>query len=260
MTIYMQLEKRFIITILAGGEGKRMNNENPKVLCPFLGEPMIVRILKVVLLLQPDKILVIVGKHRHHIRSIIESFIVDTSLIEYIDQPVPQGTGDAIKCAIPYYKMDDRILILNGDMPCITHEFLHNLLVSASRQLCVIVAANVENPQGYGRIEYNAQNEFRRIIEDRDCTFEQKKIGLINTGIYLVMGSILFSCVPSITNENRQKEYYLTDMFLLHKKYSVIPITIYEINKTDSWIIQGVNTMEELRIAEESAAYNQTQI
>jgi len=256
----MQIDKRFIVTILAGGEGKRMNNENPKVLCPFLGEPMIVRILKVVTQLHPNKILVVVGKHRYHIQSVIETFIADTSLIEYVDQPVPQGTGDAIKCCFPYYDSNDRILILNGDMPCITHDFLQNLLVSASRQLCVIVAANVENPQGYGRIELNTQNEFRRIIEDRDCTLEQKKIGLINTGIYLVMGSILFSCVPSITNENRQKEYYLPDMFLLHKRYSTIPVTIYEINNSDSWIIQGVNTMEELRIAEESAKYNQPQI
>jgi len=263
VTIYMSIEKRFIVTILAGGEGKRMNTDpsvqKPKVLYPFLGEPMIVHILRVVLHLQPDKIYIVVGKHKEPICSVINKYINDTS-IEYIDQPIPQGTGDAIRCCLPYYKMDDRILILNGDMPCITIDFLKNLLVSTSKQLCVIVGANVENPHGYGRIEYNTQGGFRRIIEDRDCTLEQKKIRLINAGIYLVTGSILASCIPSITNENSQKEYYFTDMFLLHNKYSTIPVSIHEITKNDTWIIQGVNTIDELEIAEKNAHYHQRQI
>lgn len=256
----MSIEKRFVVTILAGGEGKRMYTDSsvqkPKVLYGFLGEPMILRILKIVVRLQPDKIFIVVGKHKNQIQNEIESFNIDTSSIEYVDQPEPKGTGDAIKCCLPYYKTDDRILILNGDMPCINHDLLENLLISTSRQSCVIVSAKVENPFGYGRIEYNAQNEFRRIIEERDCTFEQKKIDRINAGIYLVTGSILASCVSSITNENSQKEYYLTDIFVLHKKYSTIPIMIYEISKRDSWMIQGVNTIDELRKAELSVSYH----
>ena len=264
MTIYMTTERRFIITILAGGEGKRMHSDGserkPKVLYPFHGEPMILRILKIAIQLLPNKIFIIVGKYRDQIERVIGSYISDTSIIEYIDQPEPKGTGDAIKCSLPYYKTDDRILILNGDMPCITHDLLQNLLVSTSRKLCTIVGAKVDNPFGYGRIEYNAQDEFRRIIEERDCTMEQKKIDLINAGIYLVTGSILASCIPSITNENSQREYYFTDLFLLHKKYSTIPIFIYEISRKDSWMIQGVNTIEELEIAEKTANHHDLHI
>ena len=80
----MSIEKRFIVTILAGGEGKRMNTDpsvqKPKVLYPFLGEPMIVHILRVVLHLQPDKIYIVVGKHKEPICSVINKYINDTSI------------------------------------------------------------------------------------------------------------------------------------------------------------------------------------
>ena len=248
----MDQDKKFIVTILAGGEGKRMRSEVPKVLCPFLGEPMIVRILKVVLALQPDKILIVVGKYKKQIKETIESAIYNESTIEYIDQPIPQGTGDAIRCCLPYYLENDRILILNGDMPCITHLFLENVLIETSLNSCVIVTARVQNPYGYGRIDCNSDDEFQSIIEETDCTDEQKEINQINTGIYVIRGSILLSSIPAITDKKiNKKEYYLTDLFAHHKKNSNIPIRIYETFKYYNWMIQGVNTPEELEFAED---------
>jgi len=247
----MEQDKKFIVTILAGGEGTRMRSSIPKVLCPFLGEPMIVRILKVVLALQPDKILIIVGKYKDQIKETIESAIYNEETITYIDQPIPLGTGDAIRCCLPYYLENDRILILNGDMPCITHVFLENVLIETSLYSCVIVTARVEDPYGYGRIDCDSENEFHRIIEEKECTLEQRKINQINTGIYVIRGSILLSSIPVITDKQMsKKEYYLTDLFAEHKKNSNIPIRIYETCKYDDWVIQGVNTPEELEKAE----------
>jgi len=80
---------------------------------------------------------------------------------------------------------------------------------------------------------------------------EQRKINQINTGIYVIRGSILLSSIPVITDKQMsKKEYYLTDLFAEHKKNSNIPIRIYETCKYDDWVIQGVNTPEELEKAE----------
>jgi bifunctional UDP-N-acetylglucosamine pyrophosphorylase / glucosamine-1-phosphate N-acetyltransferase len=251
MTNYMDQERRFIVTILAGGEGKRMRSEVPKVLCPFLGEPMIIRILRTVFSLQPDKIFIVVGKYKEQIQSTIESIISDQYIIEYIDQPTPLGTGHAINCCLPYYLETDRILILNGDMPCITSTFLQSFLIESSLKTCTIVTAKVDNPFGYGRIECDSNGDFVRIIEENDCNPQEKKINQINAGIYLVNGYILFESIPAITDKrNVKKEYYLTDLFAYHKNNSTIPIHIFETLKEENWMIQGVNTPEELEEAE----------
>lgn len=251
MITYMSSDRRFIVTILAGGEGKRMRTTVPKVLCHFRGKPMIIRILKEVLGLQPDKIFIVVGKYKDQIKYTIESEIYNENTIEYIDQPNPQGTGDAIRCCLPYYLETDRIMILNGDMPCIKHSFLERVLMQTSINSCIIVTARVDDPYGYGRIECNNDDEFRRIIEETDCSLEQKKINRINTGIYVIRGSILISNIPAIKDiQNVKKEYYLTDVFAEHKKYSNIPIHLYEISQNNNWMIQGVNTPEELEKAE----------
>ena len=252
MTNRMNPDKRFIVTILAGGDGKRMQTVGSKVLCPFLGEPMIIRILKVVLSLQPNKILLVVGKHKDKIKDTIDSFIQDTFVIEYVDQPSPLGTGDAVNCCLPYYLETDRILILNGDMPCITREFLEMFLLRTSIQSCSMMVSTVENPYGYGRIVCDSGGEFQKIVEHKDCTEEEAAIKKINTGIYLVSGYLLLEYIPMISNDNFQKEYYLTDLFFYIKKYSKIPINIFKIYSGLNRFVYGVNTSEELIIAEQS--------
>ena len=52
-----------VITILAAGDGKRMNSELPKVLHLFNDKPMLVRIIETALSLNPQKIFIITGKH-----------------------------------------------------------------------------------------------------------------------------------------------------------------------------------------------------
>ena len=53
---------------MAGGEGKRMNSNLPKVLHPVLGKPMLVRILETVQKVSPSKILIVTGKHHSTIQ------------------------------------------------------------------------------------------------------------------------------------------------------------------------------------------------
>ena len=106
--------------IMAGGEGKRMNSNIPKVLHCVIDEEMIVNIIRKVMTLNVSKIYIVCGRHLETIKNCISARIGDNFEIVYVNQSVPLGTGDAIRQCLPYFKnVDVNVLILNGDTPLI---------------------------------------------------------------------------------------------------------------------------------------------
>ena len=225
------------ITILAGGEGKRMKSSIPKVLHLFYGKPMIVRILEESLSLKPSSIFIIVGKFYKEIKETIEKYITST-IIQYIEQPFPLGTGDAIRQCLPYYKDNEFVLILNGDMPNFKSHILGD---SIQKKDNVLFIFSKEDPTGYGRIKIE-NSKIIKIIEEKDTTKEEKKIKLVNTGIYFLESNLLKEYIPKIENKNKQNEYYLTSLF----EISEIPIYPFYLTEKEEQYILGVNTKEEL--------------
>ncbi len=238
-----------IIIIMAGGNGKRMESPLPKVLHNLDDIPLIVRIINTSKLLNPRKILVVVGKDQKLIEETIQQYI-DLSGIVFVNQPFANGTGDAIKCCYnelqPY--INDNILILSGDVPLITKEIMFNILNDLN--VCKIVVANSENPFGLGRIIMK-QNSFEKIVEEKDCTNDQKKISLINTGVYAFKSEILCKYLPYIKNNNMQQEYYLTDIIEIIKINENINIQLLKILPQDLYKLTGVNTKKQLKDLEE---------
>ena len=130
------MERKNIAIILAGGLGKRMNSDIPKVLNSIHGKPMIIHLLEKCNIF--DRIFIIVGKYHDIIKSTIEIQIKSnpntTSLIldkiEYVMQMYPLGTGHAVQCAkqqiISYMnlfnKNDIRCVVLSGDVPFISQQ------------------------------------------------------------------------------------------------------------------------------------------
>jgi UDP-N-acetylglucosamine diphosphorylase/glucosamine-1-phosphate N-acetyltransferase len=237
------------IVIMAGGEGKRMNSSIPKILHLFLNEPMLIRIIKSSLKLSPNKILVITGKYDELIKSTVNGYLNDTELskITFINQPSPLGTGHAIKCTLNALDDNSNILILNGDMPAISSDLLNDFINNSTLQLNKIMVTEIDNPIGYGRIVcFPNSNNLQAIVEHKDCTEEQKLIKQINVGIYMFSSKVLKECIPKITNDNAQNEYYLTDIV----KY-VNKIQIYLVPEHFKYQIYGVNTKDELKYLEE---------
>ena len=232
------------IIIMAGGLGKRMNSDIPKVLHNFNKKPMIVNIIETVMKLEINKIFIVVGKYRNIIQSIIEEYVI-SDFIEYVIQSEALGTGHAIQSC--YEKLlsnyQYKTLILSGDVPLIRVETLKKMIDLESN--CVILTATVENPYGYGRI-VRKDNIFLNIQEEKDCTIEEKKISEINAGIYLIHTNYLIGNILDITNKNKQEEYYLTDIFKLLNIKNV-KIDLLELKDSESYEIRGVNTMEQLR-------------
>ena len=131
-------------------------------------------------------------------------------------------------------------LILSGDVPFIKAATLEQLF--RTKFSANILVAYKDDPFGYGRIVFKNDNEtFSKIVEEKDCTQEEKKIQLINSGIYFFKIDILLKYIDKLTNNNNNKEYYLTQIFELLSKYE-IGFTIVE-NLLE---ITGVNTEQQL--------------
>lgn len=243
------MENELVVVIMAGGEGKRMNSTLPKVLHYYQGIPMLVRIIQTIKLLNPYKIIVITGKHTQLIKETVSLYAIHD--IAYVNQPEPLGTGHAIKCTLPYIKDTDKVIILNGDTPIITENILRNVMTyrepTTSRTLMTIIAGTMENPTGYGRMICNESQNLLYIVEEKDCNEDERKVKIVNSGIYYVDGELLIKYIPKITNENVQNEYYLTDIVKIMKAETDFNIAVYVVSEEDNRYIKGVNTQEELK-------------
>jgi UDP-N-acetylglucosamine diphosphorylase/glucosamine-1-phosphate N-acetyltransferase len=236
--------QNLIVIIMAGGLGKRMNSTLPKVLHPISNEPMLVRVIKQALVLNPKKILIVVGKYKNIIESTIKAF-VDLNNILFVNQTEALGTGHAIQCCIPELVNYDNsnVLILSGDVPLLKSSTMLNLISKFNK--VKLMTSIFDNPHGCGRI-LETNNLFDRIIEEKDCTLEEKKINKVNCGIYAFNSNILCKYLPLLNNNNSQGEYYLTDIVEIIKKNENINIDMYEISKDKQIEIIGVNTAEQL--------------
>lgn len=231
--------------ILAGGEGKRMESELPKVLHTIQGVPMVVRVLRSVMLLNPPHILVVVGKHRDIIQTTIENFIQDTSTLSYIIQDNPMGTGHAVMCCLGDLKShpNSKCLILSGDVPLVMPDMLKRFTSNTTD--VSIVTTEMENPYGYGRV-VSIDNSFHKIIEEKDASSDVKQIKLVNGGIYCILSVHLIKHLPNLSNTNVSGEYYLTDIIELIHISEKKDVYIHNIDPQFQYQICGVNSQNQL--------------
>jgi UDP-N-acetylglucosamine diphosphorylase/glucosamine-1-phosphate N-acetyltransferase len=247
----MEKEKGLVVVIMAGGLGKRMDSELPKVLHKIGKLPMIVHLLMKLRVLEKmhkiDKILIVVGKYRELIQKTIELYLA-TDVITFIDQPNPLGTGNAIQCCIEELKQykTHNALILSGDVPLLSAELMYNMVknVSISR----LMTAIFDEPRGYGRIIET--KTFKKIVEEKDCNAEERKIKKVNCGIYTFDCQILCKYLPKLKNNNAQKEYYLTDILEIIKNKEKVKIELYNIEAEKHHETIGVNTKDQLETLE----------
>lgn len=233
------------VCILAGGEGKRMKSTLPKVLHLFKGIPMIVQVINRSLELNAQKIIIITGKHNELIQKTIKQYLDDESFkkLRFVIQEIPLGTGDAVKCTLNYYENNEEVLILNGDTPNISSELLKKFINSKGENKLLI--SEIDDPFGYGRIIMDNSDEIHKIVEEKDCNENEKKVNKINSGIYFIKSVNLKKFIPLIKNNNSSKEFYLTDIIEIMLQNSIKSYG-YLINKSENNLILGVNTIEQL--------------
>ncbi len=195
------------IIILAAGEGKRMKSSLPKVLQPVAGVPMLGHVIAAARALAPAAIHVVYGHGGEQVRNAF----ADQADLHWSEQRERLGTGHAVAQAMPQVPDDARVLVLYGDVPLIRSQTLGQLL--AARDKLAVLAAELADPTGYGRIVRDAQGKVAAIVEQKDATDEQRQLGTVNTGIIAADAADLRRWLGGLSNSNAQGEYYLTDVF-----------------------------------------------
>ena len=195
------------IVILAAGQGTRMRSALPKVLHPVAGKPMLGHVIDCARALSPRHIHVVIG---HGAEKVRETLAADD--LNWVLQGEQLGTGHAVAQAIPHTNGADQILVLYGDVPLLRSSTLQRLNDQAGQQTLGLLTVTMMDPTGYGRIVRNPAGEVQSIVEQKDASAEHLLITEANTGIMALPGSHAGEWLDSLSNENAQGEYYLTDV------------------------------------------------
>ena len=195
------------VIVLAAGEGKRMKSALPKVLQKIAGRPMLAQVIDTARALQPAGIHVVYGHGGDAVRAAFD----DQRDLQWAEQAQQLGTGHAVQQAMPDVPDDVRVLVLYGDVPLITAASLQRLLDAPGR--LAVLAAELDDPAGYGRIVRDPEGRVAAIVEHKDADDEQRRIRLINTGVIAADSTALKMWLEHLRNDNAQGEYYLTDVF-----------------------------------------------
>ena len=231
------------VIVLAAGKGTRMNSELPKVLHKVLGKSLLSHALDT--LSFSDNKLVVVG---HEADLVIDSLPPSINNILQKDQ---LGTGHAVSTVInsEVFKecKSEFTLVVPGDVPGINDgdiELLINKVKTTSSPVGFLTAL-VEDPFGYGRIVKN--NEEIKIVEEKDCSDDERAINEINSGIYCFKTEFLIENIDNLNTQNAQGEFYLTDLIGIanNQKQDIVIVQVDE----DS--IKGINSMSQLNEVED---------
>jgi bifunctional UDP-N-acetylglucosamine pyrophosphorylase / glucosamine-1-phosphate N-acetyltransferase len=224
------------IVILAAGKGTRMYSTKPKVLHKLAGKPLLQHVIDCAKQLNPEKIIVVYGYGGNEV---VQAFAHEK--IIWVEQKEQLGTGDAVIQALPFLTENGTSLILLGDVPLINANSCEELLKLNSTLGLLTVFKN--DPTGYGRILRDQQNNVNAIVEHKDADEEQKKIQEVNTGIIACHNDKLVHWLSKLTNNNAQKEYYLTDIVTMAVSdgNDVKALTV-----NDESSVEGVNSKSDL--------------
>lgn len=225
------------IVILAAGLGTRMKSSKAKVLQKLCGKSMILHILKQAFTLSDD-VTVVLSHQKDLVKECIEAEFENVKILEQDLKNYP-GTAGALK---GYKAKYEKTLVLCGDMPLVSFTSLKNILEKEA-DFCVAVF-KTDDAKSYGRVVL-VNDEVQKIVELKDANKQEKDIKICNSGVYAFKSEILAKFLPLISNENAQKEYYLTDLvFLAKKEYKIKAVFVDELE------FMGVNDKFELSVAE----------
>jgi bifunctional UDP-N-acetylglucosamine pyrophosphorylase/glucosamine-1-phosphate N-acetyltransferase len=231
-----------VAIILAAGHGKRMKSEKAKVLHEVCGRPMIHYVVEAARGAGARSIIVVVGYAADQVLDCLK----DEPDVQFATQTEQLGTGHAVKICRPLLAdYTGPVLVLVGDEPLLRSKPLADLLdrQRTDGDACLLGTADVADPAGFGRILRDSAGRFLRIVEERDCTPEERAIREVNPSCYVFELPTLWEALDRVDTGNAQGEYYLTDApALLHSMgRKVIALDVLEADD-----ILGVNTRQHL--------------
>ena len=225
------------VVILAAGMGKRMRSDLPKVLHPLAGKPLLAHVVDCARSLGPGRIVVVYG---HGGETVVRAVKGDD--LRWALQEPQLGTGHAVMQALPHLDPAVPTLVLYGDVPLTTHETLARLVGAAGADKLGLLTVELADPSGYGRIVRDG-GRIVRVVEHKDADPATREIREVNTGILVAPTAALARWLGALSNDNAQKEYYLTDVVAaaVHDRVAVVSAQPADVSET-----LGVNSKRQL--------------
>lgn len=229
------------VVILAAGKGTRMRSSLPKVLHPIANKAMVNHVIDSARILNANNIYVVYGFGGE----VLKQQVIGNDLT-FVEQSEQLGTGHAVEQASSFFKNNEDVLVLYGDVPLTKTSTLQSLLAVKPEGGMALLTVYLNNPKGYGRI-IRSESKVIGIIEQKDANPSQLKINEVNTGILLANGGDLKRWLSNLSNDNAQGEYYLTDIIAAcHAEGKIIATT-----HPDSEIeVEGANNRVQLAALE----------
>src|SRR4051794_19679784 len=242
--------------VLAAGEGTRMKSATPKVLHPLCGRPMLLHVVDALVALPLERIVIVVGHGAERVTKTLQEQIASEMPIEFVEQRVQRGTGDAVSVALTAFSdepdLDGDVLVMPGDAPLVRPEVLARMARDhreADAAATLLTAELDDLTMDFGRIVRDEKGRVDHIVEKTDASPEELEITEVNTSIYCFRRGLLAPALRRLSPENAQGEYYLTDAVSVLRQagHDVLAMESPEVAEA-----LGVNDQVQLAEAEEA--------
>jgi bifunctional UDP-N-acetylglucosamine pyrophosphorylase/glucosamine-1-phosphate N-acetyltransferase len=238
------MSKPVDVVVMAAGKGTRMKSQRPKVLHRIGGRALAQHVIDCAARLSARSIVVITGHGAEQVEASLGA--PAGTALRFVRQEPQLGTGHAVQQAVPVLGDDGVVLVLNGDVPLIEPATLQRLLQACDGQHLALLSVDTgADASGYGRIvrSDDAQRSVRAIVEHKDASDAQRRITEWYSGVMAAPATLLKALVSGLTNDNRQGEYYLTDVV----KHAVADgLEVRAITTDDLVQVAGVNSPQQL--------------
>ncbi len=238
------------VVIMAAGKGVRMKSRLPKVLHRLAGRALLRHVIASVAPLGARRVVVITGNGAEQVEAAVSGWTQQGLPAAVFVRQEPQlGTGHAVQQALPVLPDDGMTLVLNGDVPLIEAATLQGLVDSCAGQRLALLSVDMPDPTGYGRI-LRSGDAVSAIVEHKDASEEQRRIREVYTGFMAVPNGLLKRWLARLSNDNAQKEYYLTDIVKMAVDEGAQVVAVKTADKVQ---VDGVNSP--LQLAELERAF-----
>ena len=226
------------VVIMAAGKGTRMKSARPKVLHTLAGTSLLQHVLDAAAQTGADATVVITG----HGAEAVEAAAAGPGR-RCVRQEPQLGTGHAVQQAVPLLdEAHATTLILNGDVPLIRAATARDLVAACGGTKLALLTVTLADATGYGRIVRSGDG-IRAIVEHKDASEAQRAIREVYTGIMAAPTALLRRWVMALSNDNVQREYYLTDIVAMAVAEGVPVVSAAASSETE---VLGVNSPVQL--------------
>jgi bifunctional UDP-N-acetylglucosamine pyrophosphorylase/glucosamine-1-phosphate N-acetyltransferase len=228
-----------------------MRSSLPKMLHPVCGRPLVAwPLLAAREGVGAEWPTVIVSPHQDIVSGLPDK-------VRIIEQPQSDGTGGAIRAALPLIEDSETVIVLSGDHPLVSAQAIADLFAAhvEAGAAATVMTATLEDPGSYGRVVRDESGDLARIVEAKapgDATPEELAIKEVNTGTYAFAAEPLAEALRRIGNDNAQGEYYLGDVLPLMRETG-LRVAVHP--APDVAVTMGVNNRADLAAVEAVARH-----